>query len=323
MRSWRLVFRCVALVTPVAIIHPALAQEFPSRPVRIVTGEAGGGNDIVSRLLAQGLASSFGHPVIIENRGGVAAILARIVARSIPDGHSLLVVTGSFWVVPLLQGDPGYDPVRDFAPVSMLTQAPNVLVVNPSVAANTVSELIAISRAKPGVLNFASGPTGSSTHLGATLFNSMAAVDIPLIPYRGGGPALIDLIGGRVQLYFATAASIVQHVKSGKLRALAVTSAEPSALFPGLPTIAASGVPGYESVVTQCLFAPARTPQPVINRLNREVAGVFGRSDVRDKFTSMGAEPVGRTPAHLGEHMKAEMARMNKLIRDTGMRAEP
>jgi tripartite-type tricarboxylate transporter receptor subunit TctC len=312
MRSWRCVFGCVALVMPVAIIHPVLAQEFPSRTVRIVTGEAGGSNDIVSRMVAQGLTASFSQSVIVENRGGVVGILARIVARSVPDGHTLFVVTGSFWVNPMLEDNAGYDPVRDFTPVAMLTQTPTVLVANPLVAAKTVSELVALARAKPGVLNYGSGPTGGTGHLGAALFNSMAGVNITLIPYKGGAPALNDLLGGRVQLMFATGALLGSHLQSGKLRALAVGSAKPSALFPGLPTIAASGVPGYEFVTTQCLFAPARTPQPVINRIGREVAGIFGRPDVRDKFASMGTEPGAHTRVsgrvHEGRHGKNRQA---------------
>lgn len=321
MKSWRLVFSCIPLLPWLTgFFNPVMAQDFPNRPVKIVTGEAGGSNDIVSRLIAQGLNTSFGQPVIIDNRGGVAAILARLVAQAPADGHTLLVVTSSFWINPMFDSDAGYDPVRDFKPVSMLTQTPLVLAVNPSVNIKSVAELIAMAKAKPGVLNFASGPIGSSLHLGAALFNALAGTNIVLVPYKGGGPALNDFLGGRVQLMFPTGPLIGTNIQSGKMRAIAVSSTEPSAQYPGLPTIAASGVPGYEFLVTQCMFVTALTPSSIVARISRDVARSLERPDMRDKLVSLGTEPVGRTPEFLAEFMKADIGRMSKLASDSSVR---
>lgn len=319
MTSRRSAIAYIAAMMPLAGMSSALAQEFPTRPVKIVTGEAGGSNDIASRIVAQGIGSSLGKPVIVENHGGVVGILAKLVARSIPDGHTLLVTTGSLWVNPMLEDNAGYDPVRDFKAVSMLSRTPVVLLANPSLAARDVGELLALARNRPGTLNFGTGPAGATGHLSAALFNYMTGVNITLIPYKGGAPALNDLIGGRVQLMFGTGALIGSNVKSGKLRALAVGSADPSSLFPGMPTVAATGVPGYEFVTTQCLFAPSGTPQPIVSRISREVAQALEQPEVRDKFLKLDTEPVGRTPEYVTEFMRADIARMSKLIKASGV----
>ena len=289
----------------------------------MVTAEAGGGSDIVSRVIAQALSGTLGQQVVVDNRGAAGgAIAAEIVARSQPDGYTLLHYGSNIWLLPFLRKNLPYDPVRDFAPVTLTTRAPNMIVVHPSLAVKTVVELIAMAKAKPGSLGYASGGTGSTPHLAAELFKAMAGVDIVRIPYKGGGPALNDLLGGQVPLMFPVAAAALPHVKSGRLRALAVTSAQPTELTPGLPTVAASGLPGYESVSIQGLFAPAGTPAVLINRLNREFVRVVQSASVKDRFFSMGIESVGATPEAFGATMKSEMARLGKVIRDAGIRDE-
>jgi tripartite-type tricarboxylate transporter receptor subunit TctC len=215
-----------------------------------------------------------------------------------------------------------YDPVRDFTPIILATRAPNVLVVHPSVAATSVAELIALAKAKPNTLNYASGATGASNHLAGELFNAMAGVKITRVPYQGIGPAINDLLGGHVQMSFATAGSAVAHVKSGKLRALGVTSMQPSALFPGVPPIAASGLRGYEAVAVAAMFAPARTPAVLIGKLNREVQALLHSPSTKDKFFAIGVETVGGSAAELAQYVKADMERMGKVIKDAGIREE-
>jgi tripartite-type tricarboxylate transporter receptor subunit TctC len=236
----------------------ASAQNYPNKPIRLVTAEAGGGADFLARLIAQGLAAGFGQQVIVDNRGAASGVVAAdTVAKAPPDGYTLLAIGSVLWLTPFLQDSVGYDPVKDFAPVSITARSVNILVVHPSIAATSVKELLAFARSKPGQLNCASGATGSSNHLAAELFRSMSGVDFVRIPYKGSGPALNDLLGGQVQMMFPTSAAGLPHVKSGRLRALAVTSLKPSTLAPGLPTVAESGVPGYESVVMYALLAPA------------------------------------------------------------------
>jgi tripartite-type tricarboxylate transporter receptor subunit TctC len=226
------------------------------------------------------------------------------------------------WIVPFLQEGITYDPVRDFAPVTMVVRSPNVLVIHPSVAANSVKELIALAKAKPGVLNYGSSVAGGSPHLAAELFKAMAGINIVRVPYRGVAQAVTDLLAGQVQLMFPTAASGMPHAKAGKLRALAVTSAQPSATYPELPTVAASGLPGYELVAMQGMLAPARTPAAIVNRLQQEVARYLGRAEIKEKFLSTGSEAIGDTPAQFAATIKADMARMGKLIKDAGIRME-
>ncbi|MBI3939178.1 MAG: tripartite tricarboxylate transporter substrate binding protein [Betaproteobacteria bacterium] len=295
-------------------------QAYPNKPIRIVAPEAGGGGDFAARLIALGLSGSLGQQVIVENRGGASGIIAgRTVAKAPPDGYTLLFYGSIFWIGALLQDVP-YDPVADFSPITLATSSPNILVVHPSLPVNSVKELIALAKARPGELNYAS-TTGSTPHLAAELFKAMAGVNIVRIPYKGAGPALNDLIGGQVQLMFPVAAAVTPHVKSGRLRALAVTSVEPSELVRGLPTVAAT-VPGYESVQMTAMFAPAKTPATIINRLNQEIVQVLNRADVKEKFFNAGAKVVGGSPEQLMATMKSEMARLGKVIKDAGIRAE-
>jgi tripartite-type tricarboxylate transporter receptor subunit TctC len=243
------------------------------------------------------------------------------VAKAAPDGYTLLSYSSSVWVLPLLQPMP-YDPVRDFSPITMAANSPMVLVVHPSVAVKSVAELVALAKARPGELNYASGVSGSASHLPGELFKFMAGVNIVRVPYKATGPALNDLLGGHVQVMFAAPAAATAHMKSGRLRALAVTSAQPSALIPNLPTVAASGLPGYEAGVSYSFFAPAKTPAVLIERLNQEIARVLSRSDVKESFLNSGVEAVSSSPAQVMATMKAEIARWTKVIKAANIRAD-
>jgi tripartite-type tricarboxylate transporter receptor subunit TctC len=294
-------------------------QNYPNKPIRIVASAAGGSGDFAARLIAQGLTGALGQQVVVDNRGGI--IPGEIVSKAPPDGYTLLIDAASFWIGPLLQETP-YDPVKDFAPVTLTDSAPNVLVVNPSLPVKSVKELIALAKARPGELNYGSSSTGSTPHLAAELFNNMAGVKIVRVPFKGSGPAVISLLGGQVQLMFATAGSVAPHVKSGRLRALAVASPQPSALAPGLPTIAASGVPGYEAVAFEGMFAPAKTPVAIIDRLSQEIARVLNRAEVKERFFNAGVETVGSTPEEFAAAIRSNVAKWGKLIKDAGIRDE-
>ncbi len=296
------------------------AQGYPDKPIRIVTSEVGGGTDFAARLIALCLTGGLGQQVIVDNRPS-GVIPAQIVAKAAPDGHTLLVAATAFWLLPLMQ-NLSYDPVREFSPISLMTRSPSVLVVHPAVAAKSVKELIALARASPGELNYASGPTGVSNHLAAELFKAMAGVNLVRIPYKGGGPAVNALIAGEVQVSFPSAAGVTQHIRSGRLRALAITSAQPSVLFPELPTLAASGLAGYESEGLAGVFAPAKTPAVLINRLNQEIVRCLDRTDVREKFLKAGLETVGSSPQEFGAKIKSEITRLGKVIKDAGIRSE-
>ena len=298
----------------------ASGQDFPNKSIRVVTAAVGGGADFVARLVAQEIAGGLGQQVIVDNRTG-GTVQAEIVAKAPPDGYTLLAATGAFWTFPLMQKVP-YDPVRDFSPVSLTVSAPSVLVIHPSVGANSVKELIALAKAKPGSLNYASGPSGSSNHLASELFKSLAGLNIVRIAYKGSGPGTVAVIGGEAQMIITSPNTVAPHVKAGKLRALAVTSAQPSVLVPDLPTMAAAGVPGYESVSRDAIFAPAKTPAAVINRLNQEIVRALNRADVKEKFLKAGTETVGSSPQQLAVWLKAEMARLGKLIKVAGIKTE-
>jgi tripartite-type tricarboxylate transporter receptor subunit TctC len=295
------------------------AQNYPIRPVRIVTSETGGGTDFAARVIAQELSPPLGQPVIVENRGA-GVYSGEIVAKATSDGHTVLVTGTSFWVGPLFRKTP-YDPVRDFAPVSLLVNSPNVLVVHPAVPVKSVRELIDLARARPGELNYATASTGSSSHLASELFKSMAGINVVRIPYKGTGPGLTDLIGGRVHFSFATSSGVEQHIRAGRLRALAVTGTEPSVLFPGLPPVAAT-VPGYESGGGTAMLAPSRTPAAIIQRLSREVTAALARPQVKELFLKRGVEVVASSPAQLTLMMKTEISRIDKLIKDAGIQTE-
>ena len=303
-------------------ITPAGAQPYPVRPVRIVTNEPGAGLDFTARLIAQRLTPRLGQQVIVENRGGGGgAIAAELVARATSDGHTLLWHNNGIWTLPLLK-NVAYDPLRDLAPVTQGTLSPNILVVHPSVAAKSVGELLALAKARPDELNFVSGGPGAPTHLASALFMSMANIRMTHIPYKGSGPALNALLGGEGHMMFTVSNGGLPHIRSGRLRALAVSSAQPSPLLPGVPTVAAAGVPGYESATIQGLFAPAKTPAALIARINREVAGVLQQREVKEIFLGLASESVGSSPEQFTAVIRSDMARLGKLIKDAGIRPD-
>ena len=310
--------RMFCITMAVMFWNVAHAQDYPTRPIRMLATEAGGGTDFVARLIAQGLTESLRHQVIVDNRGNQAA---QIAARAPPDGYTLALLGPPMWVSPLLQ-QVQYDPIKDFAPVTLAASSANVLVVHPSLPVSSVKELIAYAKARPGALNYASSMIGASNHLAAELFKFMAGVDIVRISYKGAAQALTDVIGGAVHLSFPSAAAARPHVNSSRLRALAVTSAAPSVLLPGLPTMAASGVPGYESVAMFGVLAPAHTPTAIIARLNQEIVRYLRRADIKKKFNDGGNEVVGSTPAQLATAIASDMANIGKMIKATGMRAD-
>ena len=322
MRLARLILGSVALSATAFGTAQAAAPDFPLKPVRIVTSEPGGGLDFASRMIAQGVTGSLGQPVIVENRGGAGGLIAiESVVKAQPDGYTLLLYGSTIWLVPFLREHAGYDPVKDLTPVIMATNSPNIVVVTPSLPVHSMKELIALAKAKPGALNYGSGALGASSHLSVELFKSMAGVDIVRVPYKGTGPALIGLAAGQVQVMFGTTGG-VPLIKAGKIRALAVTSPKPSALFPDLPTVADSGLPGYQSGSQTAIFAPAKTPAARINRLNREIAHFLLTPDAKVQMANQGVEPVASTPQELAATMKAEMTRLGKVIKDAGIKEE-
>jgi tripartite-type tricarboxylate transporter receptor subunit TctC len=298
----------------------ASAQNYPTKPVRIITSGVGGGNDAISRIIAAGISGPLGQPVIVENRGGI--IPGEMLAKAPPDGHTLMLQGASVWLAPFLYAKVSFDPIRDFAPITIADKSPNTIVVHPSMPVKNVKELIALAKSKPGALSYSSGNTGSPNHLAGELFKSMAGVDIVRIPYKAGAQETTDLIAGQVHMAFSPTGSVMVHVKSGKLRLLGVASSQPSALAPGAPTISASGLPGYEMGSIHAVFAPTGTPAPIINRLNQEMVRYLRLPDVKEKLLTNSVESVGSTPEELGATIKSEMARLGKVIRDVGIRAD-
>ncbi|MBI4191894.1 MAG: tripartite tricarboxylate transporter substrate binding protein [Betaproteobacteria bacterium] len=299
-----------------------LAQDYPSKPIRIVTGTPGSGADVTARLIAQGISGGLGQQVIVENRGGGSGIVAgETVANAAPNGYTLLLFSSPIWLLHFMQDNVPYDPVTAFSPITLAVSSPNILVVHPSLPVRSVRDLIALAKARPGELNYASGGTGSPSHLSTELFKSMADVNMVRIPYTGTGPALNAVIGGEAQLMFPTAPSGMPHVRSGRLRALAVTSARSSALAAGLPTVAASGMPGYESEAVFGMFAPAKTPAAIVNRLNQEIVRALNNPNLKERFFNAGTEVVGSSPEAFTAFLKSDMAKMGKVIKNAGIRA--
>ena len=309
------------IVAVMLTVPGAGAQDYPTKPIRMLTSEPGGGTDFATRVIAQGLTAIFGRQVIVDNRPS-GVMIGETVARATPDGYTMFLNGSGFWLQPFLQSGTPYDPLKDFTPVVIATRSPNTLVVHPTLPVSSLKELIALAKTKPGELNYGSSSAGTPTHLGAELFKAMASVNIVRVAYKGNGPAINALIGGEVQLMFANAASVTQHVKAGRLKALAVASTEPSDLAPGLPTVASAGLPGFESSSTYGVFAPARLPKAILDTLNRNMVKVLTSPEIRERLVRAGMEPVGSTPEALATMVKSDMARMGKLIRDAGIRAD-
>jgi tripartite-type tricarboxylate transporter receptor subunit TctC len=310
---------CSGLVVAALGMSTASAQNYPGKPIRIVVPGAGSSQDITARLFAQAIAGPLGQPVIVESRpAGVMA--GQLVSQSAPDGYNLVHSSSALWLVQFLQDTTPFDVIRDFLPITQTTRSPTLLVVHPNLPVKSAKELIALAKARPGALNYASGSTGSIGHLAAELFQSMAGVRIVRVAYKSGAAAMTDVMSGEVQVMFPPTVSVVPHVKSGRLKALGVTSAQPTNLVPGIPTVAATGLPGFEAVTIAGIFAPAKTPRAIIDRLNQEIARALSSPEVRDKFLALGVEPVGGSPEQLEAAVKAEMATMGKLIKDLGIR---
>jgi len=317
------------LLLVVASIAPAMAEaqspaQYPARPVRIVVPQSpGASTDTTARLIAQKLTGALGQTVLVDNRPGAGSVIGtEVVAKATPDGHTLLVVASSITLNPILHKNLTWDPVRDFAPITQLSSFPNILIVHPAVPAKTVKELIALAKAKPGALNYGSAGTATGTHLSAELFKHMTGTDMVHVPYKGGGAAIPALMGGQVQLMFGTTVSALPHVRAGKLRALAVTSPKRSPSAPDVPTIAESGVPGYDHTPWNGFLAPAQTPRAIIARLNEETARILHSPDTKAVFMNEGAEPVGNKPEEFGAIIKSEIAKWGKVIQAAGIRAD-
>ncbi len=306
------------------ICGPAWAQAmYPVKPVRIVTAAAGGASDFSARILAQHLTVSLGQPVIVDNRGGGSGVIAaQTVTKAPPDGHTLLLFTSPIWLLPFMQENLPYDPVRDLAPISLVDRSPSVLVVHPSLPAKSVRELIRLAKAHAGELNYARASAGGASHLAAELFMTMAGVRMTPVPYKGGAPAALAVVTGEAQLTFASASAASAPLESRRLRALAVTSLEPSPLFPDVPTIASAALPGFDSVLMNGLFSGAGTPPAIVNRLSQEVALILRGDGTKQRFMSIGVEPVGSSPEMFAAIVKAEMAKWGRLIRSAGIRSD-
>ncbi len=301
------------------------AQDYPNKPVKlIVPFPPGGGTDILARPIAQKLSEKWGQPVIVENRGGAGGnIGTKAAAEAAPDGYTLIFgVLGTHAVNQSLYANPGFDSTIDFAAITMVANTPNILVVHPSVPAKTMAELIAYAKANPSKLNYASPGNGSPSHLATEIFKSMAGIQLTHVPYKGSGPAMADMLGGQTQVWIANAPVVLQHIESGKLRALATTSAKRPAVAAGIPTIAEAGLAGYEADTWYGVFAPAKTPQPILEQLNKDLVAVLNLPDIRQKFANEGAEIVADSSASFTQKLRADVAKWKKVIVDLNLRAE-
>jgi tripartite-type tricarboxylate transporter receptor subunit TctC len=324
-RTERIARAAVALLAAIVFAGAAVAQEWPARPVRLVVPfPPGGSTDILGRSIAQKLQEALGQPFIVENKAGAGgSIGATEVARAAPDGYTLLMGhIGTLAVNPSLYPNLAYDPVRSFAPVALIARVPNVLVVNPAVPARDLQQLIALAKAKPGALRYASGGNGSAAHIAMEYFKLRTQTDIGHVPYRGTSPAVTDVMGGQVEIIMTGVPAVLQQVKAGKLRALAVSSLAPVASLPDVPTIAASGLPDFEAIQWYGIVAPARTPQAVIARLNAEIGRALQAPEIKARLDAEGAEAAPGTPDAFGSLIAAEIARWKPVIEQSRMHAD-
>jgi tripartite-type tricarboxylate transporter receptor subunit TctC len=306
-------------------LNPAVsfAQTYPAKPIRLIVPLApGGGGDLVGRLLAQKISEPLGQTVIVENRpGGSTIIGTELVARAQPDGYTLVMATSSHGINPSLYKLP-FDPIKDFTGVSFFATSPMMLTLHPSVPARTVRELIAVAKANPGKLNFGSSGTASIVHLGGELFNLSAGIQTVHIPYKGTGPALIDLLAGQIAMMFASPVPTIPHVKSGRLRAIAMASLQRSPAMPELPTVAESGFPGFEAATFFVVLGPANLPAPVVTRLSSEMIKAAQIPDVKERLSAEGAVVVGGTPQQAIAHIESEIARWARVVKAAGIKAD-
>ena len=324
MRSFIATGCLAALVgSSIATAQDKAASAYPTKPVRFIVPFApGGGLDITARLIGQKLTDKWGQSVVVDTRPGAATIVGtEIASKAVPDGHTVLMITTTFAINPSLYPKLPYDPRKDFAPITQLNSQPNILVVNAQAPAATVKELIALAKSKPGELTFATPGSGSAPHLSAELFKRTAGIDITHVPYKGIPPAITDVIGGRVTMLFTTTISAAPHIKGGKVKALAITSAKRLDTLPDVPTIGET-LKGYQAEAFQGMVAPAGVPRAIVEKLAHEVAAIVRDPEIAKTFVASGAIAVGSTPAEFGTFLKAEMAKWGKVIKDAGIKLE-
>jgi len=316
----------IAVLLGAALISTSVsALDYPSRPIRyIVPFAPGGPTDIMSRAFAEKIGAAWGQQVVVDNRGGAGGTIgAEVVARSAPDGYTVMIGhVGTHAINVSLYQKVGYDPVKDFQPISLLATLPFVLVVNAGFAPRNVKELLVLARAKPGSINFASAGSGGPTHLAGEMFKSAAAIDIVHIPYKGNAAALTELAGGQVQMMFSNMLTAMPHVRTGRLRALAVSTAKRSPQAPDLPTVAESGVPGFDVTPWYGVLAPAGLPAPLVAKWNREIVRIVPLPDMKEKFVAQGIDLASSTPAEFGALIKSEIPKWRKVVKDTGAKAD-
>ena len=313
----------IAVALPACSID-ALAQapQFPTKPIRVVVGFApGGATDIIARSIGPGLAEALGQSVVIENRPGASSQIAgTLVAKSPPDGHMLMMMTQTLMTSQMIEGKTYPDVLKDFAHVALCATSTLILVVNPSFPVRSLKELITLSRARPGEINYASGGVGTTPHLSGELLATMAQLKVVHVPYKGEAPALIDVIGGHMPFMFSNVTASLTFVQAGKLRALASTSLQPSPAVPNLPTMAAAGLPGFDVVGFFGVLAPAGTPREIVERLNTEIVKVLGRADIKERFATQALDPASMSAAKFSEYIKVEATRWGKLIKEAGIK---
>ncbi len=318
--------RCAVIAVSLVVVTPGIyAQTYPNKPIRLVLPyPPGGGSDTIARPLAQRLAAGLGQQVIVDNRGGASGNIGmELAAKSPPDGYTIVMaLTAQLAVNPSLFKKLPYDPVKDFVPITLMASGPYILVVHPSLPVKSVKEFIALARKHPGQIAYASSGNGSGGHLAAALLGSMTGIKMLHVPYKGGGPALADLLAGNVQMLFSTYAAGKGHIQSGRIRALAVSTAKRPSIIPDLPTVAEAGVPGYDSGVWYAMLAPAGTPQDIVAKLNREIVRVLHTPEYTKLLVNGAIDPVGSTPEELAGYMNAEIAKYAKIIKEAGMRVD-
>jgi tripartite-type tricarboxylate transporter receptor subunit TctC len=314
-----------ALVAAVLAAGSAQAQDYPTRPITLVVPyAAGGGNDVMARIVAEKMSKTLGQQIVIENKGGAGGSIAtRQVAKAAPDGYTLgLGGTGTLAINPTLYPNVGYDPRKDFAPVGLIATSALVVLTNTEVQATSIPELIALAKREPGKLNYASAGVGSGIHLGAELFAAMAGIKLTHVPYKGSSPALTDLIGGHISIYFSSLPPAIALVKEGKVRALAVTGSKRSDVFRDLPTVAEAALPGYEAVLHYGIVAPAGTPRAIIDKLNAAMRAALAEPEVRERIVADGAEPLAGTPEDYAADIDREETKWSAIVKQSGARVE-
>ena len=303
----------------------ATAQSWPDRPIRVIVPvPAGGTPDVIARLVSAPMAAQLGQSLIIDNRGGAGGLIgAEVAAKAIPDGYTLFLSRpGPMAILPHLQKLPTYDPIVDFAPIGLISSGPFLLIVHPSLPAKSVAELLALARAQPGRLDYASAGNGAANHLAMELFKSLAGVNLNHVPYKGAPQAVIDVLAGQVSMMFNSIAPVAQFIKTGRVRVLGISSAARSPQLPEVPTIAGAGVPGFEATTWFALFAPAKTSRQIIGRLNEVLAGVVRSPEIRSQLEAQGHDPAGGSPEALGKFLRAEHAKYAKVVKQSGARID-